>query len=172
MIHNGETKVVMPDGQEVAWDGVQIGEIVTRGNVVMDSYYKQPDETAKAIRNGWFYTGDLAVVHPNGYIQIVDRAKDVIISGGENISSIEVENILFQHPAVLDAGVVATADEKWGEVPKAYIIVQEGKTVTAQELDEWCRERLAHFKTPKQYEFVSFLPRTSTGKLQKFKLRT
>ncbi|MCY0893366.1 MAG: long-chain-fatty-acid--CoA ligase [Acidibacillus sp.] len=172
MIHNGETKVVMPDGQEVAWDGVQIGEIVTRGNVVMDSYYKQPDETAKAIRNGWFYTGDLAVVHPNGYIQIVDRAKDVIISGGENISSIEVENILFQHPAVLDAGVVATADEKWGEVPKAYIIVQEGKTVTAQELDEWCRERLAHFKTPKQYEFVSLLPRTSTGKLQKFKLRT
>ncbi|PWI57467.1 long-chain-fatty-acid--CoA ligase [Sulfoacidibacillus thermotolerans] len=171
MVHNGETKVVLPDGQEVLWNGKQIGEIVTRGNVVMAGYYKQPEETAKAIRDGWFYTGDLAVVHPDGYIQIVDRAKDVIISGGENISSIEVEDILYQHPAVMEAGVVAIPHEKWGEVPKAFIIVKPGETVTADELNEWCRERLAHFKTPKEYEFVTSLPRTSTGKLQKFRLR-
>jgi fatty-acyl-CoA synthase len=171
LLFNGETKVVRKDGTEVEWNGKEIGEIVARGNVVMEGYYKQPDETAKAIRDGWFHTGDLAVVHPDGYIEIVDRLKDVIISGGENVSSVEVEGVIFKHPAVLDCGVVAAPDEKWGEVPKAFVVVKPGMQVTAEELNAWCREHLAHYKTPKSYEFVDALPRTSTGKLQKFRLR-
>lgn len=171
MLLSGETKVVREDGSDVAWNGEEIGEIVARGNVVMTGYYKQPEETAKAIREGWFHTGDLAVVHPDGYIEIVDRLKDVIISGGENVSSVEVEGVLFQHPSVADAGVVAKPDEKWGEVPAAFVIVNPGMTLTAEELNQFCRTRLAGYKVPKHYEFVEQLPRTATGKLQKFRLR-
>ncbi|WP_026974320.1 long-chain-fatty-acid--CoA ligase [Alicyclobacillus contaminans] len=170
-LFNGETKVVREDGTEVAWDGKEIGEIVCRGNVVMKEYYKQPEETARAFAGGWFHTGDLAVVHANGYIEIVDRLKDVIISGGENVSSVEVEGVLYQHPAVADAGVVSRPDERWGEVPVAFVVVKPGHHVTQDELNAFCRDRLAHYKVPKDYVFVSELPRTATGKLQKFRLR-
>lgn len=172
MIFSGETTVLRDDGTEVAWDGKEIGEIVARGNTVMKEYYKQPEETAKAIRNGWFHTGDLAVIHPDGYIEIVDRSKDVIISGGENISSIEVEGVLFKHPDVLDVGVVSKPDEKWGEAPVAFIVLKEGSKATADELKQFCRSHLAHYKAPKEYIFVDQLPRTATGKIQKYRLRT
>ncbi|SIS74486.1 long-chain-fatty-acid--CoA ligase [Alicyclobacillus vulcanalis] len=171
MIFAGDVRVVHDDGSEVAWNGMDIGEIVARGNVVMDGYYKNPEDTAKAVRDGWFHTGDLAVVHPDGHIEIVDRLKDVIISGGENVSSVEVEGVLYQHPGVLEAGVVARPDERWGEVPVAFVVRKPGANVTEDELNAFCRARLAHFKVPKAYHFVDELPRTGTGKLQKFKLR-
>ncbi|MDI3327275.1 MAG: long-chain-fatty-acid--CoA ligase [Alicyclobacillaceae bacterium] len=170
---SGEVKVVREDDshQEVEWDGKQIGEIVARGNAVMAGYYKQPEETAKIIVDGWLHTGDLAVVHPDGYIEILDRKKDIIISGGENISSTEVEGVIYQHPDVLEAAVIAVPDDTWGEVPKALVVVKPGASLTEKELIQFCRDRLAHFKTPKSVEFVDSLPRTATGKLQKFKLR-
>ncbi|HET6871629.1 MAG TPA: long-chain-fatty-acid--CoA ligase [Sporolactobacillaceae bacterium] len=168
---NGETKVIRPDGEEVAWDGEELGEIVTRGNVVMEGYYKDPENTAKAIRGGWFYTGDLAVTSPDGFIEIRDRAKDLIISGGENISSTEVEGVLYRHPDVREAAVIAIPDEKWGEVPKAIIVLQPGAKVTEDEIMVFCREKMAHFKAPKAVEFVDELPKTATGKLQKYRLR-
>lgn len=170
---SGETKVVRQDdpSQEVAWNGAEIGEIVARGNVIMAGYYKQPEETDKAIRDGWFHTGDLAVVHPDGYIEILDRAKDIIISGGENISSTEVEGVIYKHPAVLETAVIAVPDEKWGEVPKALVVLKEGMTLTESELIAYCRDNMAHFKAPKSVAFIDALPRTATGKLQKFKLR-
>ncbi|SES42373.1 long-chain-fatty-acid--CoA ligase [Psychrobacillus sp. OK032] len=169
---NGETKVVsQEDGKEVAWNGKEIGEIVTRGNVVMEGYYKDPEKTAEAIVDGWFHTGDLAVTHPDGYIEIQDRIKDMIISGGENISSTEIEGVLYKHPDVLEVAVIAVPDEKWGEVPKAIIVLKEGTNVTEQEMIDYCRANMAHFKTPKSFEFVESLPKTATGKLQKFLLR-
>ncbi|TWI59325.1 long-chain-fatty-acid--CoA ligase [Halalkalibacter nanhaiisediminis] len=168
---NGETKVVHPDGREVAWDGKELGEIITRGNVVMEGYYKDPKTTAAAIKDGWFYTGDLAVTHPDGFIEIQDRAKDLIISGGENISSTEVEGILYKHPDVMEVAVIAIPDEKWGEVPKAIIVLQAGANVTEAQIIDFCRSKMAHFKAPKVVEFVESLPKTATGKLQKFRLR-
>lgn len=168
---NGETKVVHQDGEEVAWNGRELGEIVTRGNVVMAGYYKDPQTTAAAIRDGWFHTGDLAVTHPDGFIEIQDRAKDLIISGGENISSTEVEGVLYKHPAVLETAVIAIPDEKWGEVPKAIIVLQQDATVTGEEIIQFCRANMAHFKAPKEVEFVQALPKTATGKLQKYRLR-
>jgi acyl-CoA synthetase (AMP-forming)/AMP-acid ligase II len=157
--------------RQVPMDGQTIGEIVARGNNVMDGYYKQPEETAKVMRGGWFHTGDLAVVHPDGYIEVADRAKDVINSGGENISSVEVESLLYEHPAVLEAAVVGVPDSKWGEVPKALVVLKAGQHSTAQELITFCRERMAHFKAPKSVEFLESLPKTATGKVQKFALR-
>ncbi|HWO76201.1 MAG TPA: long-chain-fatty-acid--CoA ligase [Bacillus sp. (in: firmicutes)] len=168
---NGETKVVRPDGEEVAWDGEELGEIITRGNVVMAGYYKNPERTAEAIKDGWFYTGDLAVTHPDGYIEIRDRAKDLIISGGENISSTEVEGVLYKHPAVREVAVIAIPDEKWGEVPKAMIVLQPDVHVTENEIIDYCRSNMTHYKTPKAIEFVDSLPKTATGKLQKYVLR-
>ncbi|MEH6904796.1 long-chain-fatty-acid--CoA ligase [Neobacillus drentensis] len=168
---NGETKVVHQDGEEVAWNGEELGEIITRGNVVMSGYYKDPITTAAAIRDGWFHTGDLAVTHPDGFIEIRDRAKDLIISGGENISSTEVEGVLYKHPAVLETAVIAVPDEKWGEVAKAIIVLQPDSKVTEEEIIQFCRSELAHFKAPKAVEFVDALPKTATGKLQKFRLR-
>ncbi|MEH7084968.1 long-chain-fatty-acid--CoA ligase [Neobacillus drentensis] len=168
---NGETKVVHQDGEEVAWNGEELGEIITRGNVVMAGYYKDPITTAAAIKDGWFHTGDLAVTHPDGFIEIRDRAKDLIISGGENISSTEVEGILYMHPAVLETAVIAIPDEKWGEVPKAIIVLQPEAKVTEDEIIQFCRSQLAHFKAPKSVEFVDALPKTATGKLQKYRLR-
>ncbi|WP_156289722.1 long-chain-fatty-acid--CoA ligase [Oceanobacillus salinisoli] len=168
---NGETKVIRPDGEEVEWNGEELGEIVTRGNVVMKGYYKDPEKTAEAIKDGWFHTGDLAVTHPDGYIEIRDRAKDLIISGGENISSTEVEGVLYKHKDVLEVAVIAIPNEKWGEVPKAIIVLQPNAQVTEQEIIDYCRDNMAHFKAPKEVEFVESLPKTATGKLQKFRLR-
>lgn len=169
---NGETKVVnQEDGKEVAWNGKELGEIITRGNVVMSGYYKDPEKTAEAIKDGWFYTGDLAVTYSDGYIEIQDRIKDMIISGGENISSTEIEGVLYKHPDILEVAVIAVPDEKWGEVPKAIIVLQQGATVTEQDIIAYTRDNMAHFKAPKSVEFVETLPKTATGKLQKFRLR-
>ncbi|MFB4472623.1 AMP-binding protein, partial [Oceanobacillus caeni] len=168
---NGETKVIRPDGEEVNWDGEELGEIVTRGNVVMKGYYKDPVKTEEAIKDGWFHTGDLAVTHPDGYIEIRDRAKDLIISGGENISSTEVEGVLYKHQDVLEVAVIAVPDEKWGEIPKAIIVLQPDAKVMEQDIIDYCRNNMAHFKAPKMVEFVDDLPKTATGKLQKFRLR-
>ena len=169
---NGETKVVsQEDGKEVSWNGKELGEIVTRGNVVMEGYYKDPEKTAEAIKDGWFYTGDLAVTHPDGFIEIQDRIKDMIISGGENISSTEIEGVLYKHPDILEVAVIAVPDEKWGEVPKAIVVLREGATVTEQDIIDYTRSNMAHFKTPKSVAFVDALPKTATGKLQKFRLR-
>jgi fatty-acyl-CoA synthase len=166
-----DVRVMDEHMQEVPLDGTTVGEIVARGNNVMDGYYKQPEETAQVMRGGWFHTGDLAVMHPDGYIEVVDRAKDVIISGGENISSVEVEAMLYEHPAVLEAAVVGVPDSTWGEVPKALVVLKPDQQTSAQALITFCREHLAHFKAPKSVEFVTELPKTATGKVQKFALR-
>lgn len=167
----GEVAVVRDDLQPVARDGREVGEIVVRGPTVMAGYHNDPEATAQAFAGGWFHTGDLAVVHPDGYMQIVDRKKDIIISGGENISSVEVEGVLYRHPAVMEAAVVGIPDPKWGEVPKAYVVLKPGAAATEEELVAFCREHLAHFKAPKAVEFVPELPKTATGKIQKFLLR-
>lgn len=156
--------------QPVPADGETIGEIMFRGNITMKGYLKNANATAEAFHGGWFHSGDLAVLQPDGYAKIKDRAKDVIISGGENISSQEVEDVLTRHPAVLLAAVVAKPDSKWGEVPCAFLELKDGASVTAEQLTEFCRERMARYKVPKQFVFQT-LPKTSTGKIQKFVLR-
>jgi fatty-acyl-CoA synthase len=171
LITSGETTVVDDQAVEVPHDGATLGEIVTRGNVVMRGYYNDPDATGAALRGGWFHTGDAAVIHPDGYIEIRDRFKDVIISGGENISSIEVEGIILQHPAVLEVAVVGAHDEKWGETPHAFVVLRSGSTASEAQLREFARVRLAHFKVPSAYFFIPELPKTATGKIQKFVLR-
>ena len=179
LITSGELRVVDPDGAaasdsigaEVPWDGRTLGEIVVRGNVVMEGYYNDPDATAAAFAGGWFHSGDGAVVHPDGYVEIRDRFKDVIISGGENISSVEVEGVLLQHPAVVEAAVVGVPDAKWGEVPQAFVVLRPGAEVTGDALREFVRSRLAHFKAPRGFTFVPELPKTATGKIQKYVLR-
>jgi fatty-acyl-CoA synthase len=163
--------VLDPDSmQPVSWDGETMGEIMFRGNITMKGYLKNPAATEQAFAGGWFHTGDLAVMQPDGYVKIRDRSKDVIISGGENISSIEVEETLYRHPAVLSAAVVAQPDEKWGETPCAFIELKLGASVTADELRDFCREHMARFKVPKTFLFRE-IPKTSTGKIQKFVLR-
>jgi fatty-acyl-CoA synthase len=156
--------------EPVPRDGRTIGEVVMRGNIVMLGYYKDPEATAKAFRGDWFHTGDLAVMRPNNYIQILDREKDIIISGGENIATVEIENVLYRHPEVMEVAVVAVPDEKWGEAPKAFVKPKPGCNPTAEELIAFCKENLARFKAPKSVEFTE-LPKTSTGKIQKFLLR-
>ena len=156
--------------EPVPADGETMGEIFFRGNIVMKGYLKNPAATQEAFAGGWFHTGDLAVMHPDGYVKIKDRSKDVIISGGENISSIEVEDALHRHPAVLVAAVVAQPDAKWGEVPCAFVELKDGASPTSDELIEHCRGLLARFKVPKRIVFGP-LPKTSTGKIQKFVLR-
>jgi fatty-acyl-CoA synthase len=156
--------------QPVPRDGETMGEIMFRGNITMKGYLKNPKATEEAFRGGWYHSGDLAVMHPDGYVKIKDRSKDVIISGGENISSVEVEDVLYRHAAVLAAAVVATPDPKWGEVPCAFIELKEGAQATEAEFIEFCRERMARFKVPKKVVFGP-LPKTSTGKIQKFVLR-
>lgn len=163
--------VIDPEsGKSVPWDGETMGEIVIRGNTVMKGYLKDPGATAEAFRDGWFYSGDIAVVYPDGYIKVRDRAKDVIISGGENISSVEVEGVLYRHPAVGEAAVVALADEKWGEVPCAFVELKSGATAGEQELIDYCAQNMARFKRPKKVVFGE-LPKTATGKIQKNVLR-
>ena len=151
-------------------DGETMGEVMMRGNIVMKGYLKNPPATREAFEGGWFHSGDLGVAHPDGYIQLKDRSKDIIISGGENISSIEVEDCLYRHPAVLEAAVVAKPDDHWGETPCAFVALRPGEEATEREIIDWCRARLAHFKCPKTVIFRD-LPKTSTGKIQKFKLR-
>jgi fatty-acyl-CoA synthase len=155
---------------EVPADGQTIGEVMFRGNVVMKGYLKNPKATAEAFAGGWFHSGDLGVMHPDGYIQLKDRSKDIIISGGENISSIEVEDVLYKHPAVAAAAVVAKPDEKWGETPCAFVETKPGASASADEIIAWCRDRLAHYKCPRHVVFTE-LPKTSTGKIQKYVLR-
>lgn len=155
---------------DVPADGAALGEVVLRGNTIMKGYYRDPDATASAFAGGWFHSGDLAVRHPDGYLELRDRAKDVIISGGENISTIEVEQVVVRHPAVLECAVVAVPDERWGERPKAFVALRDGHSATEGEIVDFCRERLAHFKCPSAVEFGA-LPKTSTGKIQKFLLR-
>ncbi|MAT91643.1 MAG: acyl-CoA synthetase [Halioglobus sp.] len=163
--------VLDPESMEpVPADGQSIGEVMFRGTVVMKGYLKDPEATAEAFRGGWFHSGDLAVKHPNNYIEIKDRSKDIIISGGENISSIEVEGALFKHEAVMLAAVVARPDDKWGETPCAFVELKEGHSASAEELIAFCRDNMAHFKVPK-YVVFGELPKTSTGKIQKFVLR-
>ena len=170
--HAQEAITVMdPDTmQPVPWDGETMGEIMFRGNLVMKGYLKNPKATEEAFRGGWYHTGDLGVMQPDGYVKIKDRAKDIIISGGENISSIEVEDALYKHPAVAAAAVVAAPDPKWGEVPCAFVELREGAAVTEEELVQHCRRLLAGFKVPKRFIFGP-IPKTSTGKIQKYILR-
>ncbi len=167
----GESRVVTDDGTEVPHDGATIGEIVVRGNCVMAGYYRDPEGTAQAMRDGWFHSGDAAVVHPDGYLEIRDRLKDVIISGGENISSIEVEGALVRHPAVQEVAVVGLPHAKWGEAPHAFIVLRTGAAATEAELRQFARDHLAHFKVPQGFTFLAELPKTATGKLQKYVLR-
>ncbi len=155
---------------QVAADGETLGEVMFRGNIVMKGYLKNPKATDEAFAGGWFHSGDLGVLHPDGYIQLKDRSKDIIISGGENISSIEVEDVIYKHPDVSYCAVVAKNDERWGETPCAFVELRPGKTLSAEDLIAWCRERLAHFKCPRHVIFTE-VPKTSTGKIQKFKLR-
>jgi fatty-acyl-CoA synthase len=156
--------------QAVPADGQTLGEVMFRGNITMKGYLKNPRATQEAFAGGWFHTGDLAVMYPDGYLKIRDRSKDIIISGGENISSLEVEDALYRHPAVLACGVVAMPHPKWGEAPCAFVEVKTGAQVTEHELIEHCRAQLAHFKVPKKVVFGT-VPKTSTGKIQKFALR-
>ena len=163
-------RVVDEDMRDVPRDASTMGEVVMRGNNVMAGYFASEEATQQAFRGGWFHSGDLAVWHPDGAIELRDRGKDVIISGGENISSIEVEQAICAHPAVLECAVVAVPDDHWGERPKAFVTLKEGATVSEAELIAFCRERLAHFKCPDAVAFGP-LPKTSTGKVQKFVLR-
>ncbi len=171
LVTSGELLVVDEAGVEVPHDGTTVGEIVVRGNVVMEGYYNDPEASAVALRGGFFHTGDAAVVHPDGYAEIRDRIKDVIISGGENISSVEVEGVLLRHPGVREVAVVGMPDERWGEAPHAFVIPVAGANVSEEELRLFARAAMAHFKVPKAFHIVDELPKTATGKIQKFVLR-
>ena len=171
LITSGELRVVDDKGRDVPADGTSAGEIVARGNVVMEGYYNDPEATERCMGDGWFHTGDAAVVHPDGYVQITDRLKDVIISGGENISSVEVEAMLLRHDAIQEVAVVGLPHEKWGEAPHAFVVFKNGQTATGDALREFCRSNMAHFKVPHGFTPVAELPKTATGKIQKFVLR-
>ncbi len=166
-----EVRVVDAEDTDVAHDGVTMGEIIARSDGVMVGYWQQPEATAEALRGGWFHTGDMAVIAENGYILIVDRKKDIIVSGGENISSLDVEKALLAHPGVYEAAVIPVADQKWGEVPKAVVVAKPGCQLSEVELIEFCRSRLAHYKCPQSIEFCESLPKTGTGKVLKRELR-
>ena len=171
LLTSGELRVVDDAGSEVIADGQHLGEIVVRGNVVMQGYYQDPEATERVMGDGWFHSGDAAVVHPDGYVEIRDRLKDVIISGGENISSAEVEGTLLRHPAVQEAAIVGLPHERWGEAPHAFVVLRDGGTATPEELIAFTRAHLAHFKAPHGVTFVAELPKTATGKIQKYVLR-
>ena len=171
LITSGELRVIDDAGREVPADGKTQGEIVARGNVIMAGYYNDPEATERCMGDGWFHTGDAAVVHPDGYVQITDRLKDVIISGGENISSVEVEAALLRHEAVQEVAVVGVPHEKWGEAPHAFVVFRPGTSATADSLRAFCRQHLAHFKVPHDFTPIAELPKTATGKIQKYVLR-
>jgi len=166
-----ELRVVDSDGNEVPHDATTMGEITVRGDVVMDGYWRQSDATRTAMAGGWFHTGDIATVDDSNYLRIVDRKKDIIISGGENISSLEVEKILLAHPAVYEVVVIPVPDQKWGEAPKALVVLKLGAQTSAAELIQFCRSHLAHYKCPHTIEFLESLPKTGTGKFLKRELR-
>jgi fatty-acyl-CoA synthase len=166
-----ELRVVDFEDENVPRDGKTMGEIIARSDGVMAGYWRQPEASAEALRGGWFHTGDMATINEDGYILIVDRRKDIIVSGGENISSLEVEKALAAHPNVYEAAVIPVPDEKWGEVPKGFVVVKPGSQLSESELIEFCRSRLAHFKCPRSIEFVEALPKTATGKILKKNLR-
>jgi fatty-acyl-CoA synthase len=171
MLQAEQMRVVDSEMNDVPADGETMGEIVMRGNMVMKGYFNDPDATAKAFEGGWFHSGDLGVMHPDRYVQLLDRAKDVVISGGENISTVEVEQAVLSHDAVLEAAVIGIPDERWGERPKAFVALKPGRDASADELIEHVRSRIAGYKTPDAIDFVEELPKTSTGKVQKFELR-
>lgn len=171
LITSGELRVVDDQMRDVPRDGTTPGEIVARGNVVMKGYYNDPEATEKCMGDGWFHTGDAAVVHPDGYVQITDRLKDVIISGGENISSVEVEAMLLRHDTIQEVAVVGMPHEKWGEAPHAFVVFKTGQSATPDALRAFCRANMAHFKVPHEFTPVTELPKTATGKIQKFVLR-
>ncbi|MFA1550556.1 acyl--CoA ligase family protein [Actinomadura chokoriensis] len=171
MIQTDGLRVVDDAMDDVPADGETLGEIVMRGNNVMKGYHRDEEATAEAFRGGWFHSGDLGVRYPDGYVELRDRSKDIIISGGENISTVEVERAIDSHPAVLEVAVVAVPDDKWGERPKAFVVLRDGQAVTGDELIEHVRTSLARYKAPDSVEFVTELPKTSTGKIQKFQLR-
>jgi fatty-acyl-CoA synthase len=166
-----ELRVVDSEDRDVPHDGKTLGEIIARSDSVMAGYWKQPEATAEALRGGWFRTGDMAVIAENGYLLILDRKKDLIVSGGENISSLEVEKTLLAHPGVFEAAVIAVGDDKWGEVPKGVVVRKPGSAVTEAELIEFCRSNLAHYKCPRSVEFWETLPKTATGKVLRKELR-
>jgi fatty-acyl-CoA synthase len=166
-----ELRVVDADDRDVAHDGVTMGEIIARSDGVMAGYWQEPEATAEALRGGWFRTGDMAVIEENGCIRIVDRKKDIIVSGGENISSLDVEKVLVSHPDVYEAAVFPVSDQKWGEIPRAVVVVKPGHKLSELELIEFCRSRLAHYKCPQSIEFCESLPKTATGKVLKRELR-
>jgi fatty-acyl-CoA synthase len=166
-----EIRVVDPEGNDVPRDGKSIGEIVARSDGVMAGYWKQPEATAEVMRGGWFHTGDMATMDENGYALIVDRKKDIIVSGGENISSLEVEKALLAHPGIYEVAVIPVPDDRWGEVPKALVVMKPGVTATENDVLEFCRGRLTHYKCPRSVEFLATLPRTGTGKVLKKELR-
>jgi fatty-acyl-CoA synthase len=166
-----ELRVVDVNGHDVPPDGVSIGEVLARSDAVMEGYWGRPEASAAALVGGWFHTGDIATIDENRYILIVDRKKDIIVSGGENISSLEVEKVLASHPCVYEAVVIPVSDEKWGEVPKALVVLKAGSQVNESELLNYCRSKLTHYKCPHSVEFVESLPRTGTGKLLKKELR-
>ncbi|KAF9158520.1 hypothetical protein DFQ26_007519 [Actinomortierella ambigua] len=166
-----DIKVVNSKMEEVAWNGVEMGEIVFRGNLVMKEYFNDPKATEKAFQGGWFHTGDLAVRHPDGYIAIQDRQKDIIISGGENISTLEVESCISSHPAVLEVAVLGIPHPKWGETPKGFVVLKPGQTATPDEIITYCKQNIAGFKCPSAVEIIKELPKTSTGKITKIALR-
>jgi len=171
MVQAERLRVVDETMKDVPNDGQTMGEILLRGNGVMAGYYRDPEGTEEAFSGGWFHTGDLGVMHPDGYVELRDRAKDVVISGGENISTIEVEQALMSHPAVLEVAVIGVPDEKWGERPKAFVVLKEGAHVEEDELIEHVKVKIARYKAPRNVDFVVELPKTSTGKIQKFALR-
>jgi fatty-acyl-CoA synthase len=171
LITSGELRVVDPQGNDVPQDAVTQGEIVARGNVIMAGYYNDPEATERAMHGGWFHTGDAAVVHPDGYVEIRDRLKDVIISGGENISSVEVEGVLLRHPAVEEVAIVGFPHGRWGEAPHAFVVLKQGACADERELCDFARANLAHFKAPHGATFLDELPKTATGKIQKYILR-
>jgi fatty-acyl-CoA synthase len=166
-----DIRVVDDEGRDLPPDSNEAGEVLARANVVMAGYWRQTEATDAVIVDGWFHTGDMALIDSEGFIEVVDRKKDLIISGGENISSIEVEGFLYKHPSVLEAAVIAAPDERWGEVPYAVVVLKAGATASEAELVEFCREHLAHYKCPKHIQFIDALPRTATGKIQKNLLR-
>jgi fatty-acyl-CoA synthase len=169
-ISSDPIRVVDEHMTDVPRDGATLGEVVMRGNNVMKGYFQAPGATDAAFAGGWFHSGDLAVWHPDGYIELRDRQKDLIISGGENISTIEVENAICRHPAVLECAVIAIPDERWGERPKAFVTLTDGAAVSERQIIDFCRKQIAHFKCPAAIEFGP-LPKTSTGKVQKYVLR-
>ncbi|HEY8882293.1 MAG TPA: acyl-CoA synthetase, partial [Dermatophilaceae bacterium] len=171
MVQAERLRVVDETMKDVPNDGLTMGEILLRGNSVMAGYYRDPEGTEEAFHGGWFHSGDLGVMHPDGYVELRDRAKDVVISGGENISTIEVEQALMSHPAVLEVAVIGVPDEKWGERPKAFVVLKEGAHVAEDELIDHVKIKIARYKAPRDVDFLLELPKTSTGKIQKFALR-